>query len=99
PDDEVALFMHDVPRPLAEEALRRSRHQSPTPGRDPWPLPAWPDVPTRFLLRRADRSPPPEFTRRVARNRRGLLPAEAADSPGVPLSRPGELADRLEAFR
>jgi pimeloyl-ACP methyl ester carboxylesterase len=99
PDDEVALFMHDVPRPLAEEALRRSRPQSPTPGRDPWPLPAWPDVPTRFLLCRDDRFFPAEFMRRMARDRLGVVPDEIDGSHCVALSRPGELADRLEAFR
>lgn len=29
-------------------AMSRERHQSPTPGRTPWPLEVWPDVPTRF---------------------------------------------------
>jgi pimeloyl-ACP methyl ester carboxylesterase len=99
PDDEVALFMHDVPRPLAEEALRRSRPQSPTPGRDPWPLPAWPDVPTRFLLCRDDRFFPAEFMRRMARDRLGVVPDEIDGSHCVALSHPGELADRLAAFR
>jgi pimeloyl-ACP methyl ester carboxylesterase len=99
PDDEVALFMHDVPRPLAEEALRRSRHQSDTPGKDPWPLPSWPDVPTRFLLCRDDRIFPAEFMRRVARDRLGIVADEIDGSHCVALSRPGELADRLEALR
>lgn len=54
PEDDIGLFYHDVPADLAAEALRRGRHQSDTPGRQPWPLPAWPDVPTRFLLCRDD---------------------------------------------
>jgi len=99
PDDEIALFMHDVPPDLAAEALRRGRRQSDTPGRDPWPLPAWPEVPTRFLLCRDDRLFPAEFMRRVARDRLGVTADEIDGSHCVALSRPAELAARLEAFR
>jgi pimeloyl-ACP methyl ester carboxylesterase len=99
PDDEIALFMQDVPPDLAAEALRRGRRQSDTPGKDPWPLPAWPDVPTRFLLCRDDRVFPAEFMRRVARDRLGLTADEIDGSHCVALSRPAELADRLESFR
>jgi pimeloyl-ACP methyl ester carboxylesterase len=99
PDDEIALFMHDVPPDLAAEALRRGRRQSDTPGRAPWPLPSWPDVPTRFLLCRDDRVFPAEFMRRVARDRLGLTADEIDGSHCVALSRPAELAARLESFR
>jgi len=99
PDDEIALFMQDVPPDLAAEALRRGRRQSDTPGKDPWPLPAWPDVPTRFLLCRDDRVFPAEFMRRVARDRLGLTADEIDGSHCVALSRPAELANRLESFR
>ena len=67
-DDEVATFYHDVPPELATEALKRVRaHPSATSMREPWPLAAWPDVPTRFLLCRDDRFFPAVFLRRVAR--------------------------------
>jgi pimeloyl-ACP methyl ester carboxylesterase len=62
---------------------------------EPWPLPAWPDVPTRVLAPRDDRLFPLEFQRRVTRERLGL---EVQELPGghVPfLSRPGELAALL----
>ncbi len=97
PDDDIALFLHDVPPDLAAAALRRGRRQSATPGKDPWPLPAWPDVPTRFLLCRDDRFFPPRFLRRVVRDRLGVTPDEIDGSHCVALSRPTELADRLEA--
>jgi pimeloyl-ACP methyl ester carboxylesterase len=97
-DDEVALFLHDVPPDLAAEALRRARDQSGTPMEAPWPLPAWPDVPTRFLLCRDDRFFPAEFLRRVVRDRLGITPDEMDGSHCVALSRPEELADRLEAY-
>jgi pimeloyl-ACP methyl ester carboxylesterase len=99
PDDVIALFYHDVPPDLAAEALRRERRQSATPGEKPWPLRAWPDVPTRFLLGRDDRFFPAGFMRRVVRERLGIIPDEIDGSHCVALSRPRELADRLEGYR
>ena len=98
PDDDIALFFHDVPPDLAAEAMRRARHQSDTPGKRPWPLPAWPNVPTRFLLCRDDRFFPAEFLRRVVRDRLGFTPDEIDGGHCVALSRPRELADRLETY-
>jgi pimeloyl-ACP methyl ester carboxylesterase len=99
PEDDIGLFFHDVPADLAAEALRRGRHQSDTPGKQPWPLPAWPDVPTRFLLCRDDLLFPAEFMRRVSRDRLGITADEIDGGHCVALSRPAELAARLEAFR
>lgn len=99
PPDDIALFLHDVPPDLAAEALRRGRDQSATPGREPWPLRAWPNVPTRFLLCRDDRFFPAGFLRRVVRERLGITPDEMDGSHCVALSRPKDLADRLEAYR
>jgi pimeloyl-ACP methyl ester carboxylesterase len=98
-DDEVAIFYHDVPAELAAEALKRSRGQSETPTREPWPLEAWPDVATRFLLCRDDRLFPADFLRRVVRERLGIAPDEIDGGHCVALSRPKELAERLEAYR
>jgi pimeloyl-ACP methyl ester carboxylesterase len=96
--DEIELFYHDVPRELAAEAVRRGRAQSDTPTRQPWPLDAWPDVPTRFLLCRRDRLLPAGFLRRVVRERLGITPDEIDAGHCVALSRPKELADQLEAY-
>jgi pimeloyl-ACP methyl ester carboxylesterase len=98
-EDEIATFYHDVPPALAAEALRRTRdHPSTTAGREPWPLERWPDVPTRFLLCRDDRFFPPAFLRRVAHERLGITPDEIDGGHCVALSRPVELADRLEFY-
>jgi pimeloyl-ACP methyl ester carboxylesterase len=99
PDDMIALFMQDVPADLAAEAFRRERHQSETPGRKPWPLAAWPNVPTRFLLCSDDRLFPADFMRRVVRERLGITPDEIDGSHCVALSHPKELAERLESYR
>ena len=96
---DLAVFYHDVPPHLAAEAMKRGRTQSSTPGKEPWPLGAWPDVPTRYLLCRNDRLFPPAWVRRVVRNRLGMAPDEIDSGHCPALSRPRELVDRLEAYR
>jgi pimeloyl-ACP methyl ester carboxylesterase len=97
-DDTIATYYHDVPPELAAEALSRERGQSATPGEEPWPLEAWPDVATRFLLCRDDRLFPPAFMRRIARERLGIDADEIDGGHCVALSRPIELAERLGAY-
>ena len=58
----MTTFFHDVPRKVVSAAFKRGeREQSGTPVQKPWPLRAWPTVPTRFLLCRHDRFFPVEF--------------------------------------
>ena len=64
----------------------------------PWPLDAFPDVPTRFVLCTEDRFFPPDFLRRVVAERLGVVPDEIAASHCVALSHPKELADILEGY-
>jgi pimeloyl-ACP methyl ester carboxylesterase len=93
---ERAVFYHDVPHELADDALSRSRRQSDTPGRQPWPLARWPDIPTRFVLCRNDRFFPARWLRPIVRSRLGIEPEEIDGGHCPALSRPGELAARLE---
>ncbi len=97
-DDPFVAFYHDVPRALAEEAMSKERYQSATPGLSPWPLPAWPAVPTRFVLCEEDRFFPPAFMRRLAAERLGITPDPIAAGHCVALSRPKELAEMLVRF-
>lgn len=97
-DSPSAVFLHDVPPDLAGEALAKSRDQAGTPMREPWPLDAWPDVPTRFLLCRDDRMFPADWMRGVVRERLGITPDEIDGGHAPYLSRPKELTDRLEAY-
>ncbi len=97
-DDEIALFYQDVPPELASEASRRSRTQSEARMGEPSPLEAWPDVPTRVLLCRDDHLFPAAFLRRIARERLGITPDEIEGGHTPALSRPKELANRLEAY-
>ena len=83
---------------IAAESLERGREQSDTPTEEPWPFEEWPDVPTRFLLCRDDRLLPPDFLRRVVRERLGIVPDEIDAGHCVALSRPTELAERLDGY-
>jgi pimeloyl-ACP methyl ester carboxylesterase len=95
---DLVVFYHDVPPRLAAEAIARGRNQSSTPGKKPWPLTAWPDVPTRYLLCRNDRLFPRAWVRRVVRDRLGITPDEIDSGHCPALSRPQELADHLETY-
>ncbi|MFC4137119.1 MULTISPECIES: alpha/beta fold hydrolase [unclassified Microbacterium] len=98
-EDPYVSYYHDVPRVLAEEALRRERdHPSATAYAEPWPGTAWPDVPTHFLLCTEDRVFPADLFRRIVPERLGTVPDEMPGGHCVALSRPAELADRLERY-
>jgi pimeloyl-ACP methyl ester carboxylesterase len=99
PFDAEVVFAHDLPSELAAASLDHVRVQSATPFEKPWPLDAWPDVPTRFLLCRDDRFFPAEFQRQVVQERLGIVPDEMGGGHLVALSRPEELVERLEAYR
>lgn len=97
--DPYVSFYHDVPRELAEEAMSRERaHPSSAATAAAWPLPAWPAVPTRFVLSTEDRVFPPDFFRRVVPERLGIVPDEIAGGHCVALSRPKEVADILVSY-
>lgn len=93
-------FFHDVPPSVTAEALAAGEGAAlDAIFAEPWPLLAWPDVPTVVLQGAADRFFPPDFQRRIAAERLGI--AAIHDMPGGHLnglSRPVELAEQLIAF-
>lgn len=95
-DDDV--FYHDVAPALAEEAQRRERDERSEALREPWPLDAWPDTPTRYLLCRDDRMFTAAWARGHARTRLGIEADEIDGGHYVSISRPRELAERLDAY-
>jgi pimeloyl-ACP methyl ester carboxylesterase len=99
PFDPEIVFAHDLPPDVAAGSLAHIRRQSDTPFEKPWPLDAWPSVPTRFLLCRDDRFFPADFQRRVVRERLGIVPDEISSGHLPALARPEELVRRLEAYR
>ena len=99
PFDPEVVFTHDLPPELVTKSLEHVRQQSGTPFESPWPLDAWPDVPTRFLLCRDDRFFPAAFLRRVVSERLGIVPDEMEGGHLPALARPAELVEWLELYR
>ena len=98
-DDPLVSFYNGVPRPLAEEAMRRgARGESSTVWNTPWPHDAWPSVPTKFILCKDDRFFPAAFMRRLARERLGTVADEVPGCHCVALSHPKELSDVLVGY-
>jgi pimeloyl-ACP methyl ester carboxylesterase len=99
PFDLGAVFLHDLPQDAIDALMSGPEPvQSGTPFSQPWPLTAWPDVPTRVVVGRDDRLFPADFQRRVAIERLGL---EADELPGghlVALSQPIQLAALLDGY-
>jgi pimeloyl-ACP methyl ester carboxylesterase len=98
--DVMTTFMHDVPSHVVADAFARGEpRQSDTPFAEPWPLDGWPNVPTTVIAGRHDRLFPLVFMRRLALERLGVA-ADVIDTGHLPaLSRPDELARRLETYR
>jgi pimeloyl-ACP methyl ester carboxylesterase len=94
--DIVRHFFHDVPPEVTAQALAGEPGQpSDALFAQPWPMPAWPRVPTRFVQGRDDRFFPAAVQRRVVKQRLGI---EVEEMPGghlLALSQPEELARRL----
>jgi pimeloyl-ACP methyl ester carboxylesterase len=97
-DDTIDIFYQDVPEALAAEAMSKARTQSEARMGEPWPLDAWPSVPTRVILCRDDHLFPPRFIRRVAQQRLGITPDEIDGGHCPALSRPKDLADMLDSY-
>jgi pimeloyl-ACP methyl ester carboxylesterase len=96
--DPLVTFLHDVPADVVAESAAHVKTQSGTPFEKPWPLDAWPDVPTRALICRNDRFFPAAFMRQVVSQRLGIIPDEMESGHLPALSQPGELIGRLEAY-
>jgi pimeloyl-ACP methyl ester carboxylesterase len=92
------VFYHDVPAELAAEARLRARKEISKAMQEPWPLEAWPETPTRYLLCRDDRMFSAGWARGHARERLRIDPDEMNGGHYISLSRPCELADRLAAY-
>jgi pimeloyl-ACP methyl ester carboxylesterase len=99
PFDPMTTFFHDVPPDVVKEAFQRGEpRQADRPFADPWPLGAWPDVPTHVIAGRNDRLFPIAFMHRLALERLGIH-AEVIDTGHLPaLSRPEELTHRLDSY-
>jgi pimeloyl-ACP methyl ester carboxylesterase len=98
PDPYVAYY-HDVPKHLADRALRDERdHPTSAADAQPWPMDALPMVPTRCVVCTEDRFLPAPFMRQLARDRLGLVPDEIESGHCLALSRPKDLAAMLDSY-
>ena len=95
PEAIAQVFLHDVDPAVAHDNERFQGAPGEGMFAEPWPLAAWPAVPTRVLIPTGDRLFPRDFQRRVARERLGLEIDEMAGGHLPMLSRPRELAQRL----
>ena len=99
PGDEADAFYHDVDPTLAAAAMSRERHQTEETGREPWPLAAWPTIPTHVIIGRDDRFFPAQWLRGVVQDRLGIEPDELASGHTPALSQPRELVSVMESYR
>jgi len=100
PDDwsPEVVFIHELDPDLSAASFDHVKEQSGAPFADPWPLSAWPDVPTRVVIARDDRFFPAEFQRRVTEERLGITPDEVPGGHLPALAHPEALAERLLAY-
>lgn len=98
-DDAGDPFYHDVDLALVAEAKSHERGQSETTSREPWPLAAWPDVPTHVIIGRDDRFFTADWLRGVVRDRLGIAPDELDGGHALALAHPRELVELMESYR
>ena len=98
--DPIEAFFHDVPADVVEQAMAAGEQVArfDTLFSQPWPLEAWPKIPTRFIQARDDRFFPLEFQRRVVSERLGIPVEEMPGGHLVALSNAGGLARLLHDY-
>jgi pimeloyl-ACP methyl ester carboxylesterase len=94
--DEDKIFFHDVPPGVKAAVLDRGEpQQADKPCGEPWPLAAWPDVPTSAITGRHDRLFPETLQRAYLKDRLGIEPTVVDGGHLVALSNPQQLAAAL----
>ena len=96
PFDPLVEFFHDVPQPVIDAAWALGEpRQSDTVFASPCDFTRWPAASTRVLVGEDDRFFPPDFQRRVALERLGIVAEGMPGGHMLALSQPMELAARL----
>ncbi len=96
PDErDETVYTNEVPADVLA-AAEPPRDQTGRIMEDPWPLPAWPDVPTRALVCRQDHFFPAPWLSQVVRDRLGIEPDVIDGDHCAYLSGPAELAAALD---
>lgn len=89
------VFLHDVPADIADAAQDFVGEPGPGMFGEPWPLPAWPAVPTRVLAPRDDHLFPSLFSAASPGSGSTLVVEELPGGHVPMLARSRELAARL----
>jgi pimeloyl-ACP methyl ester carboxylesterase len=98
PFDVVEAFFHDVPPEITAQAMARPEpQQADKPLARPWPLDAWPDVPTTAVTGRHDRLFPEPLQRRYLKDRLGIEPTVIDGGHLVALADPERTAAAILA--
>ncbi len=98
PFDVMEAFFHDVPAEVTVMARSRGEsQQAEKPLVEPWPLDAWPDVPTSAVTGRHDRIFPEALQRSYLHDRLGIEPTVIDGGHLVALANPAGLAEALLA--
>ena len=95
-DTAREMFMHDASDAVVEWALPQLRPQFYGVMSEITPLVEWPDVASDYVVCRDDRATNPEWGRRAARERLGVVAREIDGGHSPMLSRPTELATLLD---
>lgn len=93
----IDAFYHDCPPDLARWATTKLRRQSWAVAREPSPLTAYPDVPSRAIVCSEDRVLDPEGCARVATERLGAPVVRLGGGHSPMLAQPEALAGALLA--
>lgn len=96
PNTATAMFFPDATPEDAAWAAAKLRPQSYRVMNEISPLEVWPDVPSSYIVCRADRAVNPAWGRRAARERLGIEALEIDGGHSPFLTRPGELATLME---
>jgi pimeloyl-ACP methyl ester carboxylesterase len=98
--DAMTTFFHDVPKDVIAKVLDHGvPEQADGLYGQPWPMEAWPDIPTRVLIGREDRLFPLDLARRLAKERLGVVADETPGGHLLALAHPEALVDWLESYR
>ena len=94
----ATYFLHDVPPEVIARGESQLRQQSRSIFREACRFEAWPHLPKHVIVGRDDRFFPPEFQRRVARERLGLPVDELPGGHLIALANPQGLADPMLSY-
>lgn len=93
--DPATHFLHDLPPDVVAASADHHREEAAAAFESPCHFGSWPSVPLRAVAGAGDRFFPPDFQRRIARQRLGVDLDVIPGGHLAPLSRPADVAAHL----